>query len=216
MAPDIDTSQLPPAAQKAIDPQTPLPLRMMAAKGIVPGAKPADSLTVLAVLRGSDESQVASMAKATLDTLPKPLLEGALASTLGAGVLRVLIEHTFDNPETVERVLRQPHLSGESLEYLAERATERIGELIATNEQRMLENPRVIEKLYMNKRVRMSTADRLIELAVRNGIEVDIPAFKKPRRLISSSFPFIHPQPSKPFPREFSAGIVPADLPKSA
>ena len=197
MAPDIDTSQLPPAAQKAIDPQTPLPLRMMAAKGIVPGAKPADSLTVLAILSGSDESQVASTAKATLDTLPKPILEGALASTLSAGVLRVLVEHTFDNPETVERVLRQPQLTGESLEYLAERATERIGELIATNEQRMLENPRVIEKLYMNKRVRMSTADRLIELAVRNGIEVDIPAFKEAAAAIKNELvPEPTPEPT--------------------
>ena len=63
--------------------------------------------------------------------------------------------------------------------FLAERATERIGELIATNEQLMLANPRVIEKLYMNKRVRMLTADRLIELAVRNQIELGIPAFKE-------------------------------------
>jgi hypothetical protein len=31
----------------------------------------------------------------------------------------------------------------------------------------------------MNKRVRMSTADRLIELCVRNGIELSIPAFKE-------------------------------------
>jgi hypothetical protein len=37
----------------------------------------------------------------------------------------------------------------------------------------------VIEKLYMNKRVRMSTADRLLELAVRNDIELSIPAFKE-------------------------------------
>jgi hypothetical protein len=37
----------------------------------------------------------------------------------------------------------------------------------------------VIEKLYMNKRVRMSTADRLIELCVRNGIELSISAFKE-------------------------------------
>jgi len=38
----------------------------------------------------------------------------------------------------------------------------------------------VIEKLYLNKRVRMSTADRLIELCVRNNIELSIPLQKKP------------------------------------
>jgi hypothetical protein len=179
MAPDIDTSQLPPAALKAIDPKTPLPLRMMAAKGVIPGAKPADSLVVLAVLSQSEETQVATAAKATLANLPKPLLDGALGATLAAGILQILAEYCSDKPEVVERVLRQPNIASETLELLAERATERIGELIATNEQRMLANPRVIQKLYMNKQVRMSTADRLIELAVRNGIEIDIPAFKE-------------------------------------
>jgi len=176
---DIDTSQLPPAALKAVDPKTPLPLRMMAAKGVVPGAKPADTLLVLALLIRTEDPQVASTARATLANLPKPLLDGALGSSLGAGVLHVLAEHSHDKPDIVERLLRQSALSADSLELLAERATERTGELIATNEQRMLANPRVIQKLYLNKHVRMSTADRLIELAVRNGIEVDIPAFKE-------------------------------------
>ncbi len=94
-------------------------------------------------------------------------------------MLGALAEHFYEKPEVVEKLLRQSHISSDSLVFLAERATERIGELIATNEQLMLANPRVIEKLYMNKRVRMSTADRLIELAVRNQIELEIPAFKE-------------------------------------
>jgi len=48
----------------------------------------------------------------------------------------------------------------------------------------MLENPTVIEKLYMNKRVRMSTADRLIELAVRHDIELGIPAYREAAQAI--------------------------------
>jgi hypothetical protein len=176
---EIDISQLPPPAQKALDPNTPLPLRMMAAKGIVPGAKPADVLSVVVLLLDSTDTQVAATAKSTLGNLPKPLLDGALSSSLSARVLRTLVEQSYDKPEVVEKLLRQTQLSGESLAFLAERATERIGELIATNEQQMLAHPLVIEKLYMNKRVRMSTADRLIELAVRNNIELDIPAFKE-------------------------------------
>jgi hypothetical protein len=48
----------------------------------------------------------------------------------------------------------------------------------------MLRFPTVIEKLYMNRQVRMSTADRLVELAVRNGIELGIPAFKEAAQAI--------------------------------
>ncbi len=37
----------------------------------------------------------------------------------------------------------------------------------------------IIEKLYMNRQVRMSTADRVLEFAVRNELELNIPAFKE-------------------------------------
>ena len=37
----------------------------------------------------------------------------------------------------------------------------------------------------MNRRVRMSTADRLVDLAVRNGLQLDIPCFKEAAAAIS-------------------------------
>jgi hypothetical protein len=66
--------------------------------------------------------------------------------------------------------------------------------VIATNEELMLRNPRAIEKLYMNKRVRMSTADRLIDLAVRNGLELSIPAFKEAAAAIQNE---LIPEPTE-------------------
>ncbi len=179
MDPDIDISQPPPPARKAIAPDTPLPLKMMAAKGVLPGAKPADVITVVVILGQSDVQEIAQTARATLKNIPKSMLDAALGNQLVAPVLSALVEQFYEKPEVVEKLLRQSLITGSSLEFLAEHATERIGELIATNEQQMLANPRVIEKLYMNKRVRMSTADRLIELAVRNHIELGIPAFKE-------------------------------------
>ncbi len=179
MNPEIDLTQLPPMAQKAIAPDSPLGMKMMAAKGVLPGAKPSDVVTVVAILSQSDIEDVALTAKATLKNFPKAVLDGAFGNQLPPTVLGVLAALFYDSPDIVERLLRQPKIPSESLELLAERATERIGEIIATNEKQMLANPRVIERLYMNKSVRMSTADRLIELAVRNQIELDIPAFKE-------------------------------------
>jgi hypothetical protein len=72
-----------------------------------------------------------------------------------------------------------PRIGVGALELLASRADERIGELVATNERLLLQHPTVIENLYMNRRVRMSTADRILELAVRNGLQLSIPAFKE-------------------------------------
>src|SRR5690606_16965306 len=51
--------------------------------------------------------------------------------------------------------------------------------VIATNETLLLRFPSVIEALYLNKRVRMSTADRILELAVRNRLELKLPAYKE-------------------------------------
>ena len=179
MHPEINLTDLPPLAQKALAPDTPLPLKMMAAKGVLPGARPVDVVTVIVILGQSDVAEVAQTARATLKNLPRPILDGVFGNQLPAPVLSALTENYYEKPEVVEKLLRQSNISAGSLEFLAERATERIGELIATNEQLMLANPVVIEKLYMNKQVRMSTADRLIELAVRNQIELGIPAFKE-------------------------------------
>jgi hypothetical protein len=178
LGPEIPTN-LPPAAQKVLAPDAPAPLRQMAARGILPGAKPAELLTVVALLAEGSDGAIATLAQQTLAKLPPQILDAALAQPLTEHVVTRLCSVHAEDPSVVERLLRQPNVGLVALETLAERANEKVGELIATNEELMLRFPTVIEKLYMNKRVRMSTADRLIELAVRNGIELSIPAFKE-------------------------------------
>jgi hypothetical protein len=176
---DVDIERLPPPARKALQPEAPAPLRMMAARGVIPGAKPADIVTVVALLTESGDAATADAARTTLGKLPAPMLQGALSGDLAGSVIDKLVRARTLDPELVSTILRLPRLLGETLEHLAETADEQRGEVIATNEVLMLQNPSVIEKLYMNKAVRMSTADRLIELAVRNGLELGIAAFKE-------------------------------------
>lgn len=175
----IDLSKLPGPAQKLCGGGAPPQARMMAAKGIIPGLKPGDVVTVVAALTEDADEKVAAAARATFEKLPPPMLTGALGAELQPAVIDKLADTYGSDAEVVEKLLRMPALSVDALELLAARADERIGELVATNEQRLLAAPTVIEKLYMNKRVRMSTADRLLELAVRNGIELSLPAFKE-------------------------------------
>lgn len=191
---DIDISALPPAAQKVLGTGAPKPAKMMAAKGIIPGLKPHDIVTVISVLSESDDAKLAEAARGTLKKLPPPILNGALDAELPAAVTTILARNYPGDHEVIERLLRQPAITGEALEFLASRADERAGELIATNEALMLKNPTVIEKLYMNERVRMSTADRLLELAVRNEIELDIPAYKEAAAAIQNE---LIPEPTE-------------------
>jgi hypothetical protein len=175
----VDLEKLPGPAKKILGPDAPAPLRLMAAKGVIPGLRPADLVTVVALLAENEDEKVAETARQTFANLPPLVLSGALAGELQSPVIVRLAEAYARNHEVVEKLLRLPNIDGEALTHMAQNADEHSGELIATNEQLMLKWPVAIEKLYMNKRVRMSTAHRLLELAVRNGIELGIPAFKE-------------------------------------
>jgi hypothetical protein len=180
VTPPVDVSTLPVPAQKILDPRSPAPLRQMAAKGIAPGLKPGDAITVIALLAESGDQAVAAAAKATLEKLPAPLLNGALGGDLPAGVIDLLAPRYATNATVMEKLLALPSIAADTVAVVAQAASEAVCELVATNEERMLANPVIIEKLYMNKRTRMSTADRILELAVRNKLELTgIPAFKE-------------------------------------
>ena len=194
MTTEIDLSSLPPAAQKILGPGAPAKMQMMAARGIVPGLKPADIVLVIARLSEAADAEVAKTARATLGKLPPPVLNGALQADLDPFVIRKMATAYVGNLDVLEPLVRMPRVDGEALGALAESADEKLGEIIAVNEKTLLENPIVIEKLYMNKRVRMSTADRLLELAVRNNIELDIPAYKEAAAAIQNE---LIPEPSE-------------------
>lgn len=191
---DIDLALLPVPAQKALAAEAPAPLRTMAARGVLPGLKPGDIVTVVAVLAASDDASIAATARTTLEKLPPPMLAGALAADLPGSVIERLVEARPREPDVILAVLRMPRVTTAALEALAQNADEHAGEMIATNEELMLRHPTVIEKLYLNKAVRMSTADRLIELAVRNNIELSIPAFKEAAQAIMNE---LIPEPSE-------------------
>ncbi len=186
MTVDIEISSLPAPAQKVFLPDTPAPVKLMAARGVLPGLKPIEIVIVVGLLAENADEKLRDTARATLGKLPAPILSGALSGDLPSAIVQRLAEAYANQFDVVEQLLRMPRITGETLELMADAADEKCGELIATNEQRMLEFPKVIEKLYMNKRVRMSTADRLIELAVRNNVELGIPAYKEAAQAIKN------------------------------
>lgn len=185
--PAIDIDQLPAAAKRLFSAGAPPPARLMAASGIIPGLKAGDVVTVVVALSTDADDKVAAKARNTLAALPSPILTGALQADLQPQVIYSLAETHANQSDVVEKLLRMRQIEATALELLADRANEAIGELVATNETLLLQHPSVIEKLYMNKRVRMSTADRVLELAVRNGLELNIPAFKEAAAAIQNS-----------------------------
>ncbi|MBX3217544.1 MAG: hypothetical protein KF850_36270 [Labilithrix sp.] len=184
--PSIDPTTLPPAAQKILDPSSPPQLKAMAAKGLMPGVPPGAILAVVVMFSlGAAGDAHVETAKKTLEKLPPPLINGALAlPDLHPAVLDALGPIYATDAAISEKVLHHPAIVAATVVAMAAVGTEGVCELIATNEERMLANPAIIEKLYMNKHCRMSTADRILELAVRNDIELAIPAFAQAKQAI--------------------------------
>jgi hypothetical protein len=176
----VDLASLSGPAQKMAAVAAPLKLQEMAAKGVAPGIKPGDMVALLVVLAASDRPTVKEAADKTLHALPEPLLAGALGSDLPPAVIDVLAQVYSTRIDVLDRLLSMARTAPETVETLAQSGSEEVTELVAVNEDRLLKHPRIIERLYLNKRTRMSTADRLIDLAVRNGITLNgIAAFKE-------------------------------------
>ena len=180
MHPPVDLGKLSAPARKLLDPASAGPMQQMAARGVAPGVKPGEAVTVVALLSESSDPAVAAIAQATLAKLPAPILNGALAGDLPPGVLAVLAPRYARNAVVMEKLLSHPAIPPEAVADVAAAADEAVAELVAVNEQRLLAHPAIIEKLYMNKATRMSTADRVLELAVRGGVELPgIPAYRE-------------------------------------
>ncbi|GAC1548152.1 MAG: hypothetical protein NVS3B10_11820 [Polyangiales bacterium] len=180
----LDLATLPPAGSRVIAPAAPAPMRAMAARGLLPGLRPEQIVTVLVVFALGDQPHIddatRETAKESLTKLAPQIRAGALAANeLPAAVLDVLALVSLDDVPSIERVVMHPAVSPITIHTLAKRGSEAVTELVAVNEERLLAHPTIIEALYMNKRTRMSTADRVLDLAVRNGKTLAIPAFKE-------------------------------------
>ncbi|MFW6051374.1 MAG: hypothetical protein ACODAU_09380 [Myxococcota bacterium] len=175
----LPVDQLPEGIRRFGNPEAPAPARIMAAKGLVP-VKGADLVTLLAQLRADGDPQVAETAGKTLEGLPEPVLLAACEAELHPSVLDALARRFAKNEAAIERIVLNRATADATLARIAAHCSERTAELIATNQQRLLGAPAIIEALYKNRHTRMSTVDRLVELAARNQVELKgIPAFQQ-------------------------------------
>lgn len=179
-ASSIDIQSLPALAQKILSKEAPAKLKEMAAKGIVPGLKPDALLCLLLLLGECDVPGIAETAKKTLTALPPQLLAGALDADLHPAAIDALARLYQERLDIQEKLLKMPRIDLDTLLHLSRTASEALSELLAVNEERLLAHPVLIERLYMNKNTRSSTADRIIDLASRNQIELaGLPAYRE-------------------------------------
>lgn len=178
---------LPPNVERAAGLSAPPVMRLMAARGMAP-LPPADLAIALYQLTFSaDDGEREAAFKAAAD-LPDAILLSALTAPLDARVLDFFARRCTQRKKLLEVLLLNKATHDQTFRHLATVLAEAELEMIAKNEERLLRSPEIIAALYMNPKTRMSTAQRAIELAVRNNVRVEgIPAFDEAAKAISEA-----------------------------
>jgi hypothetical protein len=185
----IALEELSEGLRKVLGPAAPAPLRMMAARGLAP-LRPAEQLAALYQLSLDADPALAQTARKTAAELPDRLVQPALPEALDPRVLDFFARQLTARPALLEPILINRAVDDETFVYLAGACDERELEIIAANEERVLRCPRILSALYLNRRARQSTVDRLIELLARNGVRCDdIPVFDEAVQAIADQGP---------------------------
>ena len=171
--------------RKHADPKAPVPLRMMGAKGLVPMG-PKEMTTALYILTYDADTAVRETAAKSASTLPDKILSVALRDeTVEPQVLDFFGSALAQKPEYLEMLVLNPGASDVTVAKVAATAPEKITEIIAQNQLRILRHGDIVRSLCNNPATRPSTVDSICDFCVRSGLVLeDLPAFKAARRRI--------------------------------
>jgi hypothetical protein len=166
----LPKEELPEKLRRFGDPAAPAAAKAMAAKGLVP-VKGEELVTLLIQL--SADPTVGREAAATIAKLPDSVLASACTAALHPAILDRLVDHVIAKRDLLEEIASNRASADATIARIARSCDERMCERIAEDQQRLLAAPAIIESLYKNRNTRMSTVDRLVELAARNGVVLE-------------------------------------------
>ena len=141
----LSAERLPPNFRKHVDPASPVPLRGVAAKGLVP-LTPADMCHCLAMLALDSDPGVAAAARKTASTLPDRILVAALRDdSLSPRALDFFAGLHGANDAALESLLlNNPTHDSTVARIAASTSSARTLEIIAGNQLRILRSEAVL------------------------------------------------------------------------
>ena len=165
----LDPATLPNALARFLDPSAP----EAAVRALIAGAVPMPGpLRVATLYELSLRPLHAPAAEGAARALSEDLALQACAEEAPAGLLDWVAEVWAGSARVTERVAAHPRAHDLTLARLALSGSEELAEEIALNQRRWLSAPLILQALYFNPLLRASTADRLVELAAREGVDL--------------------------------------------
>jgi hypothetical protein len=189
-APDLQQCPLPLSAlpanfQKHVDPKAPPPLRMMGAKAMVPMG-PKEMVTALFMLGYDPEQNVRDTATKSAGGLPDRILSVALRDeTVDAPVLDWFAGLLAGKDVYLEMLVLNAATPDTTVQRVAATGDEKIVEIIAQNQLRLLRHADIVRSLCGNPNARASTVDNVCDFCVRSGLALDdLPQFRAAKKRI--------------------------------
>ena len=173
---------LPPNMRKHVDPTSPVALRMMAAKALIPLA-PSEMLGALFVLTFDPDATIRETAAKTASGLPDRLLApGFRDEATKAPVLGYFLGRVAPDSGYAEMIILNAATADEAVAKAASVCSSRVAEIIAQNQLRILRHEDIIRQLCRNPNASRSLIDGVCDFAVRSGVALeDVPAMQQAR-----------------------------------
>jgi hypothetical protein len=188
---------LPPNMRKHVDPAAPVPLRMMAAKSLVP-LSPSDMLGALYMLTYDAEQNVRDTAAKTAAGLPDKILGSALRDEgVQAPVLGWFLGLLKEKDTYAEFLVLNATTPDEAVADVAATCSAKLAEIIGQNQLRLLRHEDIIRKLCTNPNAGQALIDSVCDFAVRSGVTLaDVPQMQAARvRLFGPQAALAPPDP---------------------
>jgi hypothetical protein len=167
---------LPPNMKKHVDLKAPVPIRMMAAKGLVP-LSPADLTSVLFMLMYDPDANIRDTAGKTAVTLPDRVTASAFRDEgVPPPVLGWFLTLYGANDQCAEMLILNGNTPDEAVATVASTCTQRTAEIIAGNQLRLLRHDDIVRQLSLNPVAEGALIDGVCDFAVRSGVKLpDVP-----------------------------------------
>jgi hypothetical protein len=173
---------LPPNLRKHVDPAAPVPLRMMAAKSLVP-LSPSDMLGALFMLTFDPDAGVRETAAKTAAGLPDKILGSATRDEeVQPPVLGYFLGLLKGKEAYAEMLVLNASTPDDAVADVAKDCSAKLAEIISQNQLRLLRHDDILRNLCANPNAPVSLTDSVCDFAVRSGMVLaDVPQMKTAR-----------------------------------
>ena len=165
--------------QKLVGPDRPSELRLRVARGLLPAAVE-DLIPTICYLARDPSQAVRSAARQTLSSFPEDQLMPVVQATTNVAVIDTLARSLSVGSPMIPELAVNAHTHNATLVHLAGSGNRETCDVLGQSAARTLAHTPIIEALFFNPRASQSTVQNLLELAVRENVDLDhMPGFRE-------------------------------------